>query len=154
MSDELKEQFFTSILHFRKLESALAGECEMQMNEMVILHTITGTCCRECPSMNLDVPKIQEKLHISKPAVSYILNALEKKNYITREIDLKDRRKVSISATPEGTAAAERSLARCDEIWGEILSQFGEENVRQLIRLLRCLDGLYDSAQKEPPAEH
>ena len=94
MSDELREQFFTSILHFRKLESALSSECEMQMNEMVILHNIAGTCCSECPCMNLDVPKMQKKLHISKPAISYILNALEKKNYITREIDPKDRRKV------------------------------------------------------------
>ena len=154
MSDELREQFFTSILHFRKLESALASECEMQMNEMVILHTIAGTCCRECPCMNLDVPKIQKKLHISKPAVSYILNALEKKNYITREIDSKDRRKVSISATPEGREAAERSMAHYNEIWSEILAQFGEDNMRQLIELPHCLDELYDSAQKKLSTEN
>lgn len=112
MSSELREQFFTTIIHFRKLESALSAECEMQMNEMVILHSIAGTCCQECPCMNLDVPKMQKKLHISKPAISYILNTLEKKNYITREIDPKDRRKVSISATPEGRAAADRSAHR------------------------------------------
>ena len=80
MSDELREQFFTSILHFRKLEATLSNECEMQMNEMAILHSIAGTCCRECPCMNLDVPGMQKKLHISKPAISYILNTLEKKN--------------------------------------------------------------------------
>ena len=78
----------------------------MQMNEMVILQSIAGTCCRECPCMNLDVPKIQKKLNISKPAISYILNTLEKKNYIIREIDPKDRRKVSISATPEGESGS------------------------------------------------
>lgn len=148
MSDELREQFFTSILHFRKLESALSSECEMQMNEMVILHNIAGTCCSECPCMNLDVPKMQKKLHISKPAISYILNALEKKNYITREIDPKDRRKVSISATPEGKAAAERSMAHYNELWGEILSRFGEENMRQLIKLIACLDELYESVSR------
>ena len=64
MSSELREEFFTSIVHFRKLESALSSECEMQMNEMVILQSIAGTCCRECPCMNLDVPKIQKKLNI------------------------------------------------------------------------------------------
>ena len=145
MSDELREQFFTSILHFRKLESALSSECEMQMNEMVILHSIAGTCCRECPCMNLDVPKIQKKLHISKPAISYILNGLEKKNYITREIDPKDRRKVSISATPEGKTAAEESMKRYDELWSEILMQFGEENMKELIRLIQELDCLYET---------
>lgn len=145
MSNELREQFFTSILHFRKLESALSSECEMQMNEMVILHSIAGTCCRECPCMNLDVPKMQKKLHISKPAISYILNTLEKKNYITREIDPKDRRKVSISATPEGKTAAEESMKRYDELWSEILMQFGEENMKELIRLIQELDCLYET---------
>ena len=145
MSDELREQFFTSILHFRKLESALSSECEMQMNEMVILHSIAGTCCRECPCMNLDVPGMQKKLHISKPAISYILNTLEKKNYITREIDPKDRRKVSISATPEGKAAAEESMKRYDDLWTEILTQFGKENMKELIRLIQELDCLYEN---------
>lgn len=93
--------------------------------------------------MNLDVPKMQKKLHISKPAISYILNTLEKKNYITREIDPKDRRKVSISATPEGRAAAEQSMKKYDEIWSEILERFGEDNMRQLIDLLTDLDDLY-----------
>lgn len=93
--------------------------------------------------MNLDVPKMQKNLHISKPAISYILNTLEKKNYITREIDPKDRRKVSISATPEGRAAAEQSMKKYDEIWSEILDRFGEDNMRQLIDLLTDLDDLY-----------
>ena len=54
MSSELREQFFTSIVHFRKLESSFSSECEMQMNEMVILQSIAGTCCRECPCMNIE----------------------------------------------------------------------------------------------------
>lgn len=142
MSSELREEFFTSIIHFRRLESALCTECEMQMNEMVILQSIAGTCCRECPCMNLDVPQMQKKLRISKPAISYILNTLEKKKYITREIDPKDRRKVSISATPEGKAAAEESKKKYDEMWSELLDRFGEENMRQLIRLINELDSL------------
>lgn len=149
MSSDLREQFFTSIVHFRKLEATLSSECEMQMNEMAILHSITGTCCRECPCMNLDVPKIQQKLHISKPAISYILNTLEKKNYITREIDPKDRRKVSISATPEGRAAAEQSMKKYDEIWDEILERFGEDNMKNLIELIQSLDELYAAMGKK-----
>lgn len=149
MSSDLREQFFTSIVHFRKLEATLSSECEMQMNEMAILHSIAGTCCRECPCMNLDVPKIQQKLHISKPAISYILNTLEKKNYITREIDPKDRRKVSISATPEGRAAAEQSMKKYDEIWGEILERFGEDNMKNLIELIQSLDELYAAMGKK-----
>ena len=92
---------------------------------------------------SVDVPKMQKKLNISKPAISYILNTLEKKKYITREIDAKDRRKVSISATPEGKAAAEQSKKKFDELWDEILTRFGEDNMRELLRLMRDLDELY-----------
>ncbi|MCC2253911.1 MarR family transcriptional regulator [Ruminococcus sp. CLA-AA-H200] len=148
MNSELKEQFFTSIVHFRKLESALSSECEMQMNEMVILNSIAGTCCRECPCMNLDVPMMQKKLNISKPAISYILNTLEKKKYIVREIDPKDRRKVSISATPEGKAAAKHSMQKYDELLTALLTSFGEDNMRQLIQLIDVLDDLYESRNK------
>lgn len=140
MDAELREQFFSVINSFRRLESALAAECEMQINEMVVLDSIAGTCCRECPCMNLNVPKIQKKLCISKPAVSYILNSLEKKNYITREIDSKDRRKVSISVTVEGKAAAEQSMGKYEELWSGILGRFGKENMDSLVRLLRELD--------------
>ena len=143
MGSELREEFFSSIIHFRRLEAAFSSECQMQMNEMAILQSIAGTCCKECPCMNLDVPGMQKKLHISKPAISYILNTLEKKNYITREIDPKDRRKVSISATPEGKAAARQSQEKYDAVWEELLDRFGEENMRQLIRLIQDLDQLY-----------
>ena len=143
MSDELREQFFTSILHFRKLESALASECEMQMNEMAILRDILGGCsCSEKSCTNLNVPKMQERLRISKPAVSYILNTLEKKNYIVREIDPQDRRKISISATPEGVSAARRSAEKYNQAWEELLLQFGEDNMRQLVELLTSLNEL------------
>lgn len=140
MDMELREQFFTIINHFRRLESALMAECEMQINEMAVLYSIAGNCCQECPNINLNVPKIQEKLCISKPAVSYILNALEKKNYITREIDSRDRRKVSIGVTEEGKEVAAQSMGKYEELWSEILERFGEENMRQLMELLRELD--------------
>ncbi|MDO5293475.1 MAG: MarR family transcriptional regulator [bacterium] len=43
---------------------------------------------------------MQELLQISNPAISYILNSLEKKSYITREINPNNKRKFTISATP------------------------------------------------------
>ena len=148
MGYELREQFFTSIIHFRKLEDSLCSECEMQMNEMMILQSIAAGCC-DCPRMNLDVPKMQNKLHISKPAISYILNTLEKKDYITREIDPKDRRKVSIRATDKGRAAARQSMNRYDEIWETLLGRFGEDNMRQLVDLIHTLDELLLSPKEE-----
>lgn len=143
MGNSLREEFFQSMMCFKKLESAFSLECEMQMNEMAILQDILGGCvCSEKSCTNLDVPKMQEQLKISKPAVSYILNTLEKKHYIVREIDANDRRKISISTTPEGQAAARRSMEKCEEIWSELLDRFGEDNMRTLIDLMSSLNEL------------
>lgn len=143
MDDRLQERFFSSMMCFKKLEALFSLECEMQMNEMAILRDILGGCSVSGSSCtNLNVPRMQERLRISKPAVSYILNTLEKKNYIVREIDARDRRKISISATPEGEEAARRSMEKCDQAWEELLREFGEDNMRQLVELLTSLNEL------------
>ena len=143
MDNKLQEQFFSSMMCFKKLEASFSLACEMQMNEMAILRDILGGCsCSEKSCTNLNVPKMQERLRISKPAVSYILNTLEKKNYIVREIDPQDRRKISISATPEGVSAARRSAEKYNQAWEELLLQFGEDNMRQLVELLTSLKEL------------
>ena len=135
MDDRLQERFFSSMMCFKKLEALFSLECEMQMNEMAILRDILGGCSVSGSSCtNLNVPRMQERLRISKPAVSYILNTLEKKNYIVR--------KISISATPEGEEAARRSMEKCDQAWEELLREFGEDNMRQLVELLTSLNEL------------
>lgn len=150
MGCDLRDQFFAAMMRYKKTESAFTTECEIQMNELSILNIIAGKCaCSECDGINLDVPSIQEKLQISKPAVSYILNTLEKKSYITREIDSKDRRKISIVATPEGITAAAQCSEKCDEIWGRLLDQFGEDDMRRLVELLTRLTGIFEKINDE-----
>ena len=141
MDDKLREQFLAATIRLKKMESMLVSDCEMQINELVILMSITKGCaCSKSCGTNLNVPEIQKKLHISKPAVSYILNTLEKKNYITREIDPEDRRKIAINATPQGQAAAEETSLRYDQVWSDLISGFGKDNMEQLIQLLTLLN--------------
>ena len=136
MDDRLQERFFSSMMCFKKLEALFSLECEMQMNEMAILRDILGGCSVSGSSCtNLNVPRMQERLRISKPAVSYILNTLEKKNYIVREIDAKDRRKISISATPEGGGRfTSRLFYRVFNRYANIQYQLETERFRILSR--------------------
>lgn len=148
--EQLREQFFSAIMRLKKMEAAFSSECEMQMTELAVLQGIVcgcgdGTCC----GANLNTPEIQKKLHITKPAISYILNTLEKKQYITREIDPKDRRKIAITATPAGIAAAQQCAGKCDEMWATLLARFGEEDMRQLVKLLARLMNLRGDMERE-----
>lgn len=137
MDKELREQFFTALMRIRKLEAAFAAASEMQMTELTILRSITGSCgCELRPGVNLNVPDIQSRLQISKPAVSYILNTLERKSYIIREIDARDRRKISVSPTREGLAVSESSDKKVNDLWERLLQEFGEQEMEQLISMV------------------
>lgn len=148
--DNLREKFFQTMMQFKKTESFFSTECELQMNELFVLQCIACGCGHsDCTSTNLDVPHIQEKLKITKPAVSYILNGLEKKNYIRREIDPKDRRKISISATPDGIRAAAESTKICEEMWDTMVAQFGATDMLTLLELLGRLNEVCEMVQLE-----
>jgi DNA-binding MarR family transcriptional regulator len=135
------------------MEAAFSTECEIQMNELAILQSIARCCCEDSCGMNLNVPEIQQRLHISKPAVSYILNTLEKKKYITREIDPRDRRKISINVTVEGKLAAEQSDRKCEGMWMTLLTHFGESDMCALIHLLTRLTSLSECMPGESESE-
>lgn len=134
----LRSQFFSAMMRVKKMGSAFSSECDAPMNELAILQKISCECC----GMNLNVQEIQDTLLITKPAISYILNTLEKKGFITREIDPRDRRKISITATAEGKAFAQQSCQKRDELWDQLLDRFGEDNMRQLVELLSALTDL------------
>ncbi|MCD7819309.1 MAG: MarR family transcriptional regulator [Lachnospiraceae bacterium] len=142
MDNNLREQFIALMTQCRKINASFSSGCEMQMNEMAILHIISGKCsCCPCEDsgVNLDVQSIQERLQISRPAVSYILNTLEKKSYIVREIDPKDRRRIVIHITPAGNCAAELSMRQHDDAWDRLITEFGQEDMMELISLMNRL---------------
>ncbi len=145
MDDELREKFVSLMTRCGKMNTMLSSQCELQRNELEILHIISG---KEAPSdgegVNLNAQRIQERLQISKPAISYTLNTLEKKAYIVREIDPNDRRRISITITQEGITATAQSMQQHADMWSRLLDGFGEENMVQLTQLLGRLFSVID----------
>lgn len=86
--------------------------------------------------------EISEKMGISSARIASILNALERKELVTRRIDPTDRRKILVKLTGEGSAKA---LAHREEALSEmenILRGMGEDDTKELIRLLRKLSDI------------
>ncbi|MDH6364472.1 DNA-binding MarR family transcriptional regulator [Enterococcus sp. PF1-24] len=134
MNPELRNQFFTTISKYKKIETAFSAEWEISVNELAILKRITQGCqLSKNGNTNLDIAEIRERLTITKPAVSYILNTLEKKQYITREIDNKDRRKVSITATEKGHKIVKQFSKKMENSWNLLLDNFGESEMENLV---------------------
>ncbi|MCC8142167.1 MAG: MarR family transcriptional regulator [Lachnospiraceae bacterium] len=146
MDEELREQFLSLMMRCGKMNTMLSSQCGLQLTEMELLHIISGcgpSCFQE--GVNLNMQRIQERLQISKPAISYTLNTLEKKAYIVREIDSHDRRRISVTITQEGMTATESSMQQHADMWGRIVEDFGEEDMMQLTSLLTRFFSVMDN---------
>lgn len=149
MDNRLRAGFFATMALYKKIETAFASECGLPLNELAILQIITGKCGKkDNREINLDVPDIQAILHISRPAVSYILNSLEKKDYIFRKISPDDRRKIAITATDAGIAAAEESVKKCNGLWEQVLEEFGESDMEELVKMIGRLSKITGDLQE------
>ena len=147
MEDNLKDKYLSAMLRFKKSGLRIPAECEIQWSELLIMEKI----CQDCESGNtyINVSEIQQSMYISKPAVSQTLNNLEKKGYIVREIDMSDRRKISVQPTTVGEEVLNQSSMTYEEKIRYICDQFGREDMNKLLDLLNRLSDLIDRLEKK-----
>ena len=79
---------------------------------------------------------IREVSQMSGPAVSQMLKALEKKDYIKRVMVEEDRRKVLVCLTQQGKEILTTSKKMFLAIVDKIYEDFGEKDTRKFIELL------------------
>lgn len=151
MERELMQQFITASLRFKKVDfGELSQEC-VHIGELVVMDTVYSNASRQCTK--LDLADIQRRLHISKPAVSQILNSLERKGCIVRRIDPADRRKITVALAPKGYELLKTSEATYNRVLAEVVGRLGTENVRQLVQLLDQLAEVVDELKQQEPEE-
>jgi DNA-binding MarR family transcriptional regulator len=85
---------------------------------------------------DLSGEKIRNELSVTKPAVSQMLASLEKKGFLTREVNKENRRGIVLSLTKKGTRFIEKTQQKTEKRLTEIISRFGENETRELITLI------------------
>lgn len=93
--------------------------------------------------------KLVEDMKVSKPMVSKLSNALEKKGYLKRIPDPEDHRGIYLFLTPEGKQMLEKEHRAFQQAADCIVSRMGEEDIDTLIRLLYKLSDIVDTIQIE-----
>lgn len=86
--------------------------------------------------------EISEALQVSTARTAAILNSLEKKGFITRTPSATDRRKSDIRSTERGIAVLEHGFALMEQRVSQVLELLGEEDSRELIRILNRMIGI------------
>ena len=148
MDDVLKDRLVEALQKFRKLSISYALSLGVRMNELHILKGIAENASgdeRQC----VNVSDIQSTMHITKPAVSQMLKALEKKGYIARETDKNDRRRVEVTLTAEGKEILRKGGAEADAMIEKVVARFGEENTVKLTELFNRLAEIMDDLKQE-----
>ena len=79
--------------------------------------------------------EIGEETHASTARIAQTLNSMEKKGWLTRRIDPRDRRKILVKLTPEGKSIADRRYATIVAMVTQALTLLGEEDAREYVRI-------------------
>ena len=145
MDDTLKLHLLNAMFRLRKIAFGFPPCLDVNMGELMFLRKIAEHTAT--PAHAFAIAHIHQKLHMSKPALSQMLRSLEKKDYLVRNIDVSDRRKITVAMTPKGCDVMHRMDEHLDAMLDGIIRQMGEEDARQLIFLLTRL---IDILQSQP----
>lgn len=87
------------------------------------------------------VPLLQlvKELGVSKQSAGQLVDMLVQRGYLDRSVDPEDRRKVSITLTPRGQAAAATQAAARERVDAELARRIGAECVVQMRKGLGVL---------------
>jgi DNA-binding MarR family transcriptional regulator len=135
MKNELHNELLRSLFMLKKFThtfhpARLAKEDEINLASFTLLYYIKEH------SGDLSGEKIRTELSVTKPAVSQMLACLEKKGFLTRETNKKNRRCIVLSLTEKGTLFIERTEKETEKRLAGIISRFGKNETRSLITLI------------------
>jgi DNA-binding MarR family transcriptional regulator len=88
-----------------------------------------------------DVPlrQLVRELQISKQAAGQLVDSLVSRGYLERAVDPQDRRRLNITLTERGRAAAEIQAAARQRIDTELAARIGADDVERMRRGLAAL---------------
>lgn len=84
----------------------------------------------------MKVSEISQKLHVTPPTVTQLINVLEKDGFVERTIDPDDRRAVKIKLTEKGLEVTEQARKAFREKFLGLIDHLGEEDSLKLAELL------------------
>ena len=81
-------------------------------------------------------------LELSRPAITRILNSLENRGFIVRNVNKKDRRSFAIELTETGIEAIEKANRRILGFAGKLVESLGDSETDKLIELIDRLSNI------------
>ena len=137
MRKELNRELLHSLF---RLKSALNTEFVKDTSSAVKdINLPEYILMREIEENGSDLTAIREYLSITKSAVSQMLRSLEKKGYLTRRINLRNRRNIVVELTELGRTALQEKSAEFNLRYECVTNNMREGDIKQIINLINRL---------------
>lgn len=98
--------------------------------------------------------QLVKELRVSKQSAGQLVDTLVLRGYLQRTVDAEDRRKLTVTLTERGRAAAATQAAAREKIDAELISRVGREDVNCTRRTLAALIDLGREKVEEQAGEH
>lgn len=133
---EIKEQFTHSFFQIRQIISMIHATANAHMKqygvstaEVSLMKMVKGNTADA--DDNISSQDIQNRLCVSKGAVSKILSSLEQKDYLVREISHQNRRFQIITLTPAGQELLAQLEIVANKVFTALIEKMGRKNAEQ-----------------------
>ncbi len=149
--NHVKHDLIRALMRFKKVALIFPAGVNLHMGELFVLGVVAdGECDPEKQNYMSD---LHTRLHVSKPAISQILNSLEKKGYLCRAIDKTDRRRIQVKLTDMGQDVTKQMREHIERTFNAIIERVGEEDVETMIRLMNRFAEVSEAVRDEMQQE-
>ena len=151
MSKELQNELVQAMFRLKKMMNRGLGRdtnnINITMSEFILMREVAeNTKDVYNPSA---LTEVREYLSVSKAAVSQMLNSLEKRGYILREIDPNNRRNIIVILTDEGRTAFEKKNQEFYDRFEMVIRGIGEKDVSLFIAMINKMSDAMGNFEEE-----
>jgi len=114
----------------RLKETVFCNICNMTPMEFRCIMQLSNHCF-------FSVKELSKKMNLSAPRVTHLLNKIEKKGFLKRKIDSKDRRIIKVSLNSKGLAFAKQAYKRYMDFHTDLLNFMDSEEISPTILRLQ-----------------
>jgi DNA-binding MarR family transcriptional regulator len=128
---------FVEMLHeLKRYEGWYRGEpLPVRRNAMMLLMFLHHHLPAD--GLGLQPSELGERLHMTRPLVTTLVNSLEESNLVERVNDENDRRVVFVRPTEQGVALVQQVKEEFAKNIEEVMDHLGPEDGNELVRITR-----------------
>jgi DNA-binding MarR family transcriptional regulator len=149
MEQAEKDKLLEAIHSLKKTHTWFAALGGVSRGEYITLHTIYHLMeSADESESGTKITDLSKAVQMSKPAVSQMLNSLEKKGLIERVMAKSDRRVVYVKLTEPGEKQLEKTHQQFHSWFDQIIEELGAADTAELVRLINKLHTITEHLQE------